>query len=86
MQVHLSQREHFPTRQIPWFCPFHFSPQKEQKDLKKLQKLVNPLELAMTHPEVSHEDHVTQLHQAYEQLEGEYMKVIEKLAGTIHES
>lgn len=47
--------------------------------MKKLEKVINPLELAMTHPQTSHEDHVIQLQQAYEQLEAEYMKVIEKL-------
>ena len=57
--------------------------QREQRTLNKLQKLVNPLELAMTHPQVSHEDHVTQLQQAYEQLEQEYSKVIQKLEGSM---
>ena len=52
----------------------------------KLQKLVNPLELAMTHPQMSHEERVTQLQQAYEQLEEEYTKVIDKLAGGSPES
>ena len=42
---------------------------------------MNPLELAMTHPQVSPEDHMSQLHQAYQQLEQEYSKVIDKLAG-----
>ncbi len=55
-------------------------PQREQRDLKKLRQVMDPAELALTHPQLSHDDHLTQLHQAYKELEAEYMKVIEKLA------
>ncbi len=41
---------------------------------------MDPAELALTHPQLSHDDHLTQLHQAYKELEAEYIKVIEKLA------
>ena len=50
--------------------------------MKKLQKVVNPLELAMTHPQMSPEDHMTQLQQTYEQLEAQYNKVLQKLDTT----
>ncbi len=56
--------------------------QREQRDLRKLRKVMDPSELALTHPQMSHEEHVTQLHQAYKELEAEYRKVIEKLAAT----
>ncbi len=48
--------------------------------MKRVQDFVDPTELALTHPQVSHEDHMTQLHQDYKALEGEYLNIIEKLA------
>lgn len=48
--------------------------------MKKLQKLVTPEELAMTHPQLSHDEHTTQLDLAYKSLEEDYLKVLEKLA------
>ncbi len=51
--------------------------------MKKLQKLVNPEELAMTHPQVSHDEHMTQLDQAYQSTEEDYFKVLEKLSCTL---
>ena len=55
-------------------------PQREQRDLHKLQKVMDPVELALTHPPVSHDSHMTQLQDGYRQLEEDYLTVIEKLA------
>ena len=54
--------------------------QREKLDLKRLHGVVDPQELALTHPQVSCEDHMTELHEQYKQVEDEYLKVIEKLA------
>ena len=56
--------------------------QREKLDLKRLYDsgLVDPQELALTHPQVSCEDHMTELHEQYKEVEEEYLKVIEKLA------
>ena len=43
---------------------------------------MDPAELALSHPPISHDDHMTQLHQEYKVLEEEYLNVIEKLAAT----
>lgn len=56
--------------------------QKEQRDLQKLMRVVDPTELVQTQQPVSHDDHMTQLHQQYLELEEEYSCVIEKLAAT----
>ena len=58
----------------------HF--QREKLDLKRLHGVVDPQELALTHPQVSCEDHMTELHEQYKQVEDEYLKVIEKLAAS----
>ena len=55
-------------------------PQREQRDLRKLQQVMDPAELVLTHPPVSHDRHMTQLQDGYRQLEEEYLTVIEKLA------
>ena len=41
---------------------------------------MDPVELALTHPPVSHDRHMTQLQDGYRQLEEDYLTVIEKLA------
>lgn len=56
--------------------------QKEQRDLQKLMRVVDPVELVQTQQPMSHDDHMTQLHQQYLELEEEYSSVIEKLAAT----
>ena len=55
-------------------------PQREQRDLHKLQQVMDPAELAQTHRPVSHDRHMTQLQDCYRQLEEDYLTVIEKLA------
>ncbi len=50
--------------------------------MKRLQKLVDPTELALTHPQTSPDDHVENLHRSYKEMEEEYMKIIEKLAAS----
>ena len=48
--------------------------------MQRLRGVVDPQELASTHPQVSVEDHMTELHELYKKVEGDYLKVIEKLA------
>ena len=43
---------------------------------------MDPQELALTHPQVSCEDHMTELHEQYKGVEEEYLKIIEKLAAS----
>lgn len=50
--------------------------------MKRLQKLVDPIELAMTHPQISHAEHVLQLDQTYKMLEEDYLKILKKLASS----
>lgn len=55
--------------------------QREVKEQERLKKFLEPEELALTHPsKVSFEEHLTSLHEDYQQLEIEYRAVIEKLA------
>lgn len=57
--------------------------QREKIDLKRLKRFVDPIQLALTHPQLSHEEHVTELHKDYKALEEEYMKVVEKLSASV---
>ena len=51
-------------------------------DLQRLHGVVDPQELALTHPQVSCEDHMTELHEQYKGVEEEYLRLIEKLAAS----
>ena len=59
---------------------FTLLPQREQRDLRKLQQVMDLVELALTHTPVSHDRHMTQLQDCYRQFEEDYLTVIEKLA------
>lgn len=58
--------------------------QREVQEHERLSKLLDPTELALTHPPPSGptEEHRTQLHDAYMELEIEYRAVIERLAAS----
>ena len=55
--------------------------QREKLDLRRLlQRVVDPQGLALTHPQLSCDNHMTELHEQYKQVEEEHLiKVIEKL-------
>lgn len=57
--------------------------QREVKEQERLKKFLEPAELALAHPSsVALEEHLTSLHENYQQLEAEYRAVIEKLAAS----
>jgi histone acetyltransferase 1 len=59
--------------------------QRELQEHGRLSRLLDPAELALTHPlpsSSSDEEHLTKLHDAYYQLETEYRAVIERLAAS----
>jgi len=56
--------------------------QKEQRDLRKLMHVMDPAELVQTQHPVSHDDHMTDLHKQYLEVEEEYSSIVEKLAST----
>lgn len=41
---------------------------------------MDPVELALTHPQLSRDEHMANLQTSYKELETEYLNVIEKLA------
>lgn len=54
--------------------------QREQRDLVKLRQVMDPVELALTHPQMSPDEQVTHLQEEYSKVEAEYQRIIEKLA------
>ena len=56
--------------------------QKQQRDLSRLSRFMDPVQLALTYPQQTVEERRKELHADYQQLEIEYRNVIEKLAST----
>ena len=54
--------------------------QKQQQDLRRLQAVMKPSELALSLPVKSREDRMRELHEQYQRLEDNYRTVLEKLA------